>query len=341
MPSAQNNVMKENAPCASPIRPRRLRGNPVLRAMARETRLSPKSLVQPVFVREGHGIVEPIAAMPGQNRYTPDTLLPYAESLLQAGVTSLLLFGIPDEKDEKGSGAWAEDGVVQTALGELKKRFPELYLIADVCLCEYTSHGHCGVLNGSTVDNDKTLPLLAAAALSHARAGADMVAPSDMMDHRVAAIRHVLDQNGFGHLPVMSYAVKYASSFYGPFREAAGSAPAFGDRKSYQMDWHNSKEALKEALLDVEEGADIVMVKPALSYLDIVANVASAVPVPTAAYSVSGEYAMLKAAAAAGYINEYAAICESAVSIFRAGANILCTYFAPELAAAIRKGDIG
>ena len=253
----------------------------------------------------------------------------------------IMLFGIPDKKDEVGSGAYAEDGIVQRALREARRQFPQMYLITDVCMCEYTSHGHCGVLCGDYVDNDKTLELLARTALSHVEAGADMVAPSDMMDGRIRAIREKLDAAGHVETPIMSYAVKYASSFYGPFRDAADSAPAFGDRKSYQMDFHNRREGLKEALLDVKEGADIIMVKPAMSYLDIVREVANAVNLPVAAYSVSGEYAMVKAAAANGWIDEDRIICEMAASTYRAGAGIYITYFAKELAGFMDEGRIG
>ena len=279
--------------------------------------------------------------MEGQYRYSVD-MLPYAlEETAKAGVPSVMLFGIPGEKDECGSGAYAEDGIVQRALREAKREVPELCYITDVCMCEYTSHGHCGVLSGQEVDNDRTLPLLAKTALSHVQAGADMVAPSDMMDGRVAAIRAELDRNGYTNLPIMSYAVKYASAFYGPFREAAGSAPAFGDRKSYQMDYHNRKEALKEALSDAAEGADIIMVKPALSYLDIIREVADRINLPVAAYSVSGEYAMIKAGAKLGVIDEEKLIAETAASIFRAGSGILLSYYAKEIAAMIRDGRIG
>lgn len=322
-------------------RPRRLRATPVLRNMVRETRMSADSLIYPLFVREGTGIKEKIPSMEGQYRYSVD-MLPYAlEETAKAGVPSVMLFGIPNEKDECGSGAFAEDGIVQKALLAAKREVPELYYITDVCMCEYTSHGHCGVLSGQTVDNDRTLPLIAKTALSHVQAGADMVAPSDMMDGRIAAIRSHLDQNGYTGTPIMSYAVKYASAFYGPFREAAGSAPAFGDRKSYQMDFHNRKEALKEALADVSEGADIIMVKPALSYLDIIREVADAVSLPVAAYSVSGEYAMIKAGARLGYIDEEKLVAETAASIYRAGSSILLSYYAKEIAAMIRDGRIG
>jgi porphobilinogen synthase len=261
--------------------------------------------------------------------------------LSDAGVDKVMFFGIPQQKDEIGSQAFNADGIVQRALRKARHDFPSMYLITDVCMCEYTSHGHCGALCGCEVDNDKTLELLSMTALSHVEAGADMVAPSDMMDGRVGAIRRTLDAAGHTSVPIMSYAVKYASSFYGPFREAAGSAPSFGDRKSYQMDFHNRHEAIREALLDVEEGADIIMVKPAMSYLDIVRDVRERVEVPVAAYSVSGEYAMIKAAAAKGWIDEEKVMCEAAVSVFRAGASVLLTYYAKELAGCIRSGKIG
>lgn len=322
-------------------RPRRLRLSPAVRNMVRETRVDKSSLIYPLFVKEGTGIKEEIPSMEGQYRYSVD-MLPYAlEETACAGVPSVMLFGIPDEKDPVGSGAYAQDGIIQRALRVAKEKVPELYYITDVCMCEYTSHGHCGILTGEMVDNDKTLPYIAKTALSHVQAGADMVAPSDMMDGRVAAIRSLLDENGFTNVPIMSYAVKYASAFYGPFREAAGSAPSFGDRKSYQMDYHNRKEALKEALSDVNEGADIIMVKPALSYLDIIREVADAVNLPIAAYSVSGEYAMIKAAARLGYIEEEKMICETAASIYRAGCGILLSYYAKEIAAFMDSGRIG
>lgn len=323
------------------IRPRRLRTGVTLRKMVRETRMDKSSLIYPMFIKEGAGIQEEIPTMPGQYRYSIDRM-PYAlEKLLKAGVGSVMLFGIPDHKDACGSGAYAEDGIVQKAFREAKKQFPDLYCIGDVCMCEYTTHGHCGILRGEYVDNDKTLDYLAKIALSQVQAGADMVAPSDMMDGRVGAIRSILDENGYLETPVMSYAVKYASAFYGPFRDAAGSAPAFGDRKSYQMDYHNSREAVKEALLDVEEGADIIMVKPAMSYLDILSKVKDEIHLPVAAYSVSGEYAMIKAAASLGYVDEAAIICETAASAYRAGVNLYLTYFAPEIAGFIDEGRIG
>ena len=323
------------------IRPRRLRYGETLRKMVRETRVDPSSLIYPMFVKEGTGIVEEIPTMPGQYRYSIDTMERKLEELLDAGVSSVMFFGIPDHKDEVGSGAYAEDGIVQRAVRLARREFPEMYLITDVCMCEYTSHGHCGILCGHDVDNDATLKLLAKAALSHVQAGADMVAPSDMMDGRVAAIRDILDENGYKNTPIMSYAVKYASAFYGPFRDAAGSAPAFGDRKSYQMDYHNSREGIKEALLDVQEGADIIMVKPAMSYLDMVAKIKEAVQVPVASYSVSGEYAMIKAGAKLGYIDEEKIICETAASAFRAGCDIYLTYFAKEIAQYMQEGKIG
>ena len=322
-------------------RPRRLRGSETLRKMVRETRMDKSSLIYPLFVKEGTGIEEEIPSMEGQFRYSVDRLPYELERLTKAGVSSVMLFGIPDHKDEVGSGAYASDGIVQRALEEAKKQFPELYYITDVCMCEYTSHGHCGVLCGHEVENDATLELLAKTALSHVQAGADMVAPSDMMDGRVRAIRETLDANGYKETPIMSYAVKYASAFYGPFRDAAGSAPAFGDRKSYQMDFHNRREGMKEALTDIEEGADIIMVKPALSYLDIVSEVSKATNVPVAAYSVSGEYAMVKAAAKMGWIDEKRIICEMAVGTYRAGAQIYLTYFAKELAGFMDEGRIG
>ena len=323
------------------IRPRRLRKSETLRKMVRETRMDKSSLIYPLFVKEGENIEEEIPSMEGQYRYSIDRLPYELERLQKAGVDKVMFFGIPDVKDEVGSQAYAEDGIVQKAIREAKKQFPDMYLITDVCMCEYTSHGHCGVLCGHDVENDKTLELLAKTALSHVQAGADMVAPSDMMDGRVAAIRHILDENNYKDTPIMSYAVKYASAFYGPFRDAAGSAPSFGDRKSYQMDFHNRREAIKEALLDVEEGADIIMVKPALSYLDIIREVRDTIDLPVAAYSVSGEYAMIKAGAKLGYIDEERIIGEMAVSTFRAGTDIYLTYFAKEIAKLMDEGRIG
>ena len=322
-------------------RPRRLRGSENLRKMVRETRMDKSSLIYPLFVKEGTGIEEEIPSMEGQFRYSVDRLPFELERLQNAGVNSIMLFGIPDHKDEVGSGAYDPNGIVQKALREAKKQFPDMYYITDVCMCEFTSHGHCGVLCGHDVNNDATLELLAKTAVSHVEAGADMVAPSDMMDGRVRAIREALDANGHYGAPIMSYAVLYASAFYGPFRDAAGSAPSFGDRKSYQMDFHNRREGMKEALTDVEEGADIIMVKPAMSYLDMVSEVSKAVNVPVATYSVSGEYAMVKAAAKMGWIDEERIMCEMAVSAYRAGAQIYLTYYAKELAKCMDEGRIG
>ena len=322
-------------------RPRRLRGSENLRKMVRETRMDKSSLIYPLFVKEGTGIEEEIPSMEGQFRYSVDRLPFELERLQNAGVNSIMLFGIPDHKDEVGSGAYDPNGIVQKALREAKKQFPDMYYITDVCMCEYTSHGHCGVLCGHDVNNDATLELLAKTAVSYVEAGADMVAPSDMMDGRVRAIREALDANGHYGAPIMSYAVKYASAFYGPFRDAAGSAPSFGDRKSYQMDFHNRREGMKEALTDVEEGADIIMVNPAMSYLDMVSEVSKAVNVPVATYSVSGEYAMVKAAAKMGWIDEERIMCEMAVSAYRAGAQIYLTYYAKELAKCMDEGRIG
>lgn len=322
-------------------RPRRLRSKEPLRRMVRETRIDKASLIYPLFVREGEKIREEIPSMPGQYRYSVDRLPEELEQVAKAGVPSVMLFGIPGEKDEQGSQAYAQDGIIQRALREAKRQFPELYYITDVCLCEYTSHGHCGLLRGQEVDNDPTIRLLAKTALSQVQAGADMVAPSDMMDGRVAAIRALLDEKGYENTPIMSYAVKYASSFYGPFREAADSAPAFGDRRSYQMDFHNVREGLREARLDVEEGADIIMVKPAMAFGDVIAKVREAVPVPVASYSVSGEYAMVKCAAQAGAMDEERLICELAASAFRAGSDVYLTYFARELARCLDEGRLG
>lgn len=322
-------------------RPRRLRKSPVIRDMVRETRVSKKSLVYPLFIKEGSGIVEPIPSLEGQFRYSPDKLYLALEQVQKAGVPAVLLFGLSEKKDACGSSAWDSKGPVQEALRIGKRDFPDIYFITDVCMCEYTSHGHCGILNGETVDNDKTLEVLAKTALSHASAGADMVAPSDMMDGRVLAIRQALDREGFQDTPILSYAVKFASTFYAPFRDAAGSAPAFGDRKGYQMDYHNPKEAIREAALDIEQGADLLMVKPALAYLDIIRLIKSKFDLPLATYSVSGEYAMMKAAVKAGLLDEASLVCESALAMYRAGADILITYYAKELAQWMDEGRIG
>lgn len=322
-------------------RPRRLRSGETLRKMVRETRMDKSSLIYPTFVVEGENRMEEIPSMEGQYRYSIDKLLYKAEDMLEAGIDKFMLFGIPDHKDECGSEAYAEHGIVQEAMRALKARFPELYLIGDVCMCEYTSHGHCGILHGHDVDNDETLKYIAKIALSQVEAGADMVAPSDMMDGRIAAIRELLDKKGHTNTPIMSYAVKYASSFYGPFRDAADSAPSFGDRKAYQMDWHNRREGLKEALSDLAEGADILMVKPAMAYGDIIADVKAATDVPLAAYSVSGEYCMVKTCGKLGYVDETAIMCEIATAAYRAGSDIYLTYFAKELAKAMDEGRIG
>ena len=314
------------------IRPRRLRTTANLRKMVRETRMDKSSLVYPMFVRSGENIKEEIPTMPGQFRYSVDRMPEILNELADAGVGSVMLFGIPEHKDEAGSGAYACDGIVQRALEKAKKEVPDLFYIGDVCMCEYTSHGHCGILKGDYVDNDLTLERLAQIAVSQAQAGADMVAPSDMMDGHIRAIREGLDQNGLVTIPIMSYAVKYASAFYGPFRDAAGSAPAFGDRKSYQMDYHNRREGMKEALLDIQEGADIIMVKPAMSYLDMVREIKDATNVPMAAYSVSGEYAMVKAGAKLGYVDEASILCEMAAGAYRAGVDIYMSYYAKEIA---------
>ena len=323
------------------IRPRRLRTSAKLRKMVRETRMDKSSLVYPMFVMDGENKKEEIPTMPGQFRYTLDRMPEILQEMADAGVGSVMLFGIPDHKDEVGSGAYACDGIIQRALEKAKKEVPDLYYIGDVCMCEYTSHGHCGILKGDYVDNDLTLDKLAQIAVSQVQAGADMVAPSDMMDGHIAAIREGLDKNGFVTTPIMSYAVKYASAFYGPFRDAAGSAPAFGDRKSYQMDYHNRREGIKEAMLDIEEGEDISMGKPAMSYLDMVREIKDLTDVPMAAYSVSGEYAMVKAAAKLGYVDEAAILCEMAASAYRAGVDIYMSYYAKEIAHFMDEGRIG
>lgn len=317
-------------------RPRRLRQSAALRRLVRETELNAGQFVLPLFVRSGRKLRHPIAAMPGVCQLSPDELVREAAAALAAGVPAVLLFGIPDRKDEKASGAYARNGIVQQTVRLLKRELPELLVITDVCLCEYMSHGHCGIVQnhprGARILNDATLKLLARTAASHAEAGADLVAPSDMMDGRVAAIRGELDRQGFADIPIMSYAAKFASAFYGPFREAAESAPKFGDRRSYQMDAANADEALREVALDVAEGADIVMVKPALAYLDVIHRVKTTFGLPTAAYAVSGEYSMIKAAAAQGWIDERAVTLEALLGMRRAGADILITYAAVAVA---------
>ena len=329
--------MKMHSPGQFPAyRPRRLRQSPALRGLVRETLLSVSQLVLPFFVRAGHKLRRPIGAMPGVFQFSPDELVREAVRAHQLGVPAILLFGIPESKDAQASGAYDAKGIVQQAVRQLKKELPELLVITDVCLCEYMEHGHCGVVQkdkrGARILNDPTLKLLARAAASHVQAGADIVAPSDMMDGRVRAIREHLDKLGFIDTPILSYAAKFASAFYGPFRDAAESAPQFGDRRSYQMDPANANEALREVALDVQEGADMVMVKPALAYLDILHRVKTEFGLPTAAYAVSGEYSMIKAAAAKGWIDERAVTLESLLAMRRAGADILITYAAAAVA---------
>jgi porphobilinogen synthase len=317
---------------------RRLRRTAALRRLVAETTLSPSQLILPLFVRSGSGVRQPVGSMPGVSQSSVDLLLGDARQAAAVGVGGVLLFGIPDHKDATGSSAWDDQGPVQEAVRTLKRELPELVVITDVCMCEYTDHGHCGVLDADgAVDNDATLELLVKESLSHARAGADIIAPSDMMDGRVAAIRAALDSQGFTGTPIMAYAAKYASGLYGPFREAAESTPAFGDRRSYQMDPANSAEAVREVILDIEEGADIVMVKPAGAYLDIIQRVKSETGHPLAAYQVSGEYSMIKAAAEKGWIDGERVMMESLLAIRRAGADMVITYFAVEAAAALRR----
>lgn len=311
---------------STPIRPRRNRVSPLVRELTAETLVDKRKLIMPHFVQEGKNIREDIGSMPGIYRVSIENLLKDLESDFKTGVDKILLFGIPEKKDETATGAYSPDGIVQQALREIKKQLPGIHLITDVCLCEYTSHGHCGIVSNGTVLNDPSLELIAKTALSHAEAGADMVAPSDMMDGRVEAIRTLLDEKGFSAIPLMAYSAKYASAFYGPFREAAGSTPQFGDRSGYQMDARNGREAEREVLLDVEEGADIVMVKPALSYLDIISRVRSIVDLPVCAYNVSGEYSMVKAMAAKGWGDEARLTREIITSIFRAGADMIISY---------------
>ncbi|MBI4357721.1 MAG: porphobilinogen synthase [Candidatus Omnitrophica bacterium] len=313
-------------------RPRRMRATEGLRKLVRETTFSLDQLIMPYFVMDGNGLKEEIQSMPGQFRFSIDQLMHELEELDELGVQHILLFGIPNEKDAQASGAYDSNGVIQRASREIKKRFPKITLITDVCLCEYMSHGHCGVVEGEKILNDTTLVLLQKTALSHAEAGVDIVAPSDMMDGRIGAIRSVLDEHGFSELPILSYAAKYASSFYGPFRDAAGSSPQFGDRKSYQMDPANVEEALREIELDLEEGADLIMVKPALSYLDVIRAAKTKFHFPIAAYNVSGEYAMVKAAHAMGYLDEKKVVPEILTAISRAGARVILSYHAKEVA---------
>ncbi|MDR3567689.1 MAG: porphobilinogen synthase [Syntrophobacteraceae bacterium] len=317
-------------------RPRRLRRTENLRRMIRETRLSVDHLVYPLFVVPGAGVKNPVQSMPGVFQFSVDQVVEEARSVVELNIPGIILFGLPEKKDEIGSRAYADDAPVQQAVQKIKQSFPELTVITDACLCEYTSHGHCGILSGNEVQNDQTLEVLARVALSHARAGADMIAPSDMMDGRVAAIREALDEEGFDQTAILAYSAKYCSGFYGPFRDAADSAPRFGDRSAYQMDVSNAEEALREVSLDIEEGADMVMVKPALAYLDIIRRVREEFDRPVAAYNVSGEYSMIKAAAANGWIDGDRVMMEVLTSMVRAGASLVLTYFAKEAAALLQ-----
>ncbi len=314
------------------LRPRRLRRNEEIRSLVRETTLSLDDLIYPVFVRHGENVVEEIPSMPGIFRYSVDRVAEKVAQVREKGIKAIILFGIPEHKDEEGSDTWSDEGIIQRALREIRKEVKDVYLITDVCFCEYTSHGHCGVLHGPEVDNDKTLENLKKQVISHARNGADMVAPSGMMDGMVKAIREALDSEGFTHIPIMAYSAKYASAFYGPFRDAAESAPSFGDRRSYQMDPANRREALKEVSLDVMEGADVVMVKPALAYLDVIRDIRERILLPVCAYNVSGEFSMVKAAGRLGWIDEEKVMMEILTSIKRAGADMIITYFAQEVA---------
>ncbi|MDY6905855.1 MAG: porphobilinogen synthase [Thermodesulfobacteriota bacterium] len=317
-------------------RPRRLRQTEGFRRMIRETSLSVDDLLLPLFVVPGKSVKHPIDSMPGHFHLSPDNLIKTAQAAFDLGIPAVMLFGLPDKKDPLGTRAYAKDGIVQKAVRELKNKIPELMVVTDVCLCQYTDHGHCGVLDGHVIDNDASLDLIAKTALSHAKAGADMVAPSDMMDGRIAEIRGLLDDEGYSNTPVMSYAAKYCSAYYGPFRQAAESAPAFGDRKTYQMDPGNAVEAIREASMDIEEGADIIMVKPALPYLDIICRIRDEIDLPVAAYNVSGEYAMIKAAEQKGWLDGNKVMMETLLSIKRAGADIILTYFAMDAAKALR-----
>ncbi|MFZ5632740.1 MAG: porphobilinogen synthase [Bacillota bacterium] len=319
-------------------RPRRLRRNENLRRMVRENKLSVDNLVYPIFAVAGRGVKKPVDSMPGIYNLSVDLLPEEVQRAADHKIPAVLLFGVPEVKDAAGSGAYDDEGVVQQAVRAIKRDFPDMLVITDVCLCEYTDHGHCGVIDGEQVMNDPTLKLLAKTAASHARAGADMVAPSDMMDGRVAAVREALDREGYQDIPIMTYSVKYASAYYGPFREAAGSAPQFGDRRAYQMDPPNALEAVREAVMDIEEGADIIMVKPALAYLDIVRLMKENFDYPLAVYNVSGEYAMVKAAAQRGWIDERRVVMESLTGMKRAGADIIITYHAPDVARWIKEG---
>jgi porphobilinogen synthase len=319
------------------FRPRRLREKALVRRLVRETTVSVSDLIYPIFVVHGRGVREPIGSMPGQHRLSVDELVKDVKDVAGQGISGIILFGLPQDKDPRGSEAWADDGIVQQAVRAVKDTVPDLLVLTDVCLCQYTSHGHCGVVEGGTVKNDPTLELLGRVAVSHAEAGADMVAPSDMMDGRVAAIREALDDASYSDTPIMAYAAKYASSFYGPFRDAADSTPQFGDRRAYQMDPANAMEAMREIALDIDEGADIVMVKPALPYLDVISRAKAEFGVPLAAYSVSGEYAMIKAAGRLGWLDEERAMMEAILAIRRAGADIVLTYFARDVARVLER----
>jgi len=313
-------------------RPRRLRQSENLRRMIRETSLSVNDLILPLFVIAGKDIKSPIPSMPGQFHLSIDNFLKTAQQAYDLGIPAIIIFGIPEKKDALGTQAYADNGIVQKALMAVKEKLPNLVAVTDVCLCQYTDHGHCGVVDGNTIDNDASLDLIARAALSHAKAGADMVAPSDMMDGRIGEIREILDENSFSQVPIMSYAAKYCSAYYGPFRDAADSAPKFGDRRTYQMDPANALEAIREATMDIEEGADIIMVKPALAYLDIICRIREEIDLPVAAYNVSGEYAMIKAAEKLGWIDGPKVMMETLTAIKRAGADLILTYFAIEAA---------
>jgi porphobilinogen synthase len=317
-------------------RPRRLRQSENLRRMVRETSLTVNDLVLPLFVVAGKDIKNPISSMPGHFHLSIDNFLKTAQEAKDLGIPAIIIFGIPEKKDALGTEAYAENGIVQRATMAVKEKFPDLVAITDVCLCQYTDHGHCGVVNGNTIDNDASLDLIANVALSHAKAGADMVAPSDMMDGRIGEIREILDENSFSHVPIMSYAAKYCSAYYGPFRDAADSAPKFGDRRTYQMDPANALEALREVTMDIEEGADIIMVKPALAYLDIICRIREEIDLPVAAYNVSGEFSMIKAAEKLGWIDGSKVMMETLTAIKRAGADLILTYFAIEAAQMLR-----
>ncbi|MCX7989962.1 MAG: porphobilinogen synthase [Aquificaceae bacterium] len=322
------------------LRPRRLRKRKNIRELIRETKLTLDDLIYPIFVRHGENVVEEVSSMPGVYRYSLDRVVDAVKEVRDLGIPAVILFGIPEHKDEVGSDTWKDEGIIQRALRLIKKEVPEMYLITDVCFCEYTTHGHCGVLYEGDVHNDLTLENLKKQAISHARNGADMLAPSGMIDGMVKAIREALDSEGFEQIPIMAYSAKYASAFYGPFREAAESTPAFGDRRSYQMDPANRREALKEVLLDVQEGADIVMVKPALAYLDVIYAIREHTLLPVCAYNVSGEYSMIKAAGRLGWIEEKRVMVETLLSIKRAGADMIITYFAKDIAQMINSGEL-